>query len=135
MAAALDVLGHLTILADGGRPLRVEFRGDVVALEIPDLRAALALRGRMRRSERRAWLRRVQAALGLAGLELHIRVGRRQVGRLAAGTRPGRLAAWLGLDPVELKVRPVLAVLARLRAGTVGGNLIGPQETGDGTSP
>ena len=135
MATALDVLGHLTIVADGGKPLRVEFRGDVVALEIPDLRAALALRGRMRRPERRAWLHRAQGALGRAGLELHIRVGRLQVGRLAAGTRPGRLAAWLGLDPVELKVRPVLALLARLRAGTVGGDLIGPQGTGEGTSP
>src|SRR3954468_7694713 len=132
MAAGLDVLGHLTILADGGRPLPVEGRGDVVALEVPDLRAALALRGRMRRPERRAWLRRVQAALGTAGLELHIRVGRRQIGRLAAGTRPGRLAVWLGLDPVELTARPVLAMLARLRAGTVGGDLIGPQETGHG---
>src|ERR1044071_776756 len=50
------VPGHLTIPADAGRPLRVEFRGDVVALEIPDLRAALALRGRMRRLERRAWI-------------------------------------------------------------------------------
>ena len=106
-----------------------------MALEIPDLRAALALRGRMRRLERRAWIRRVQAALGRAGLELHIRVGRRQVGRLAADTRPGRLAAWLGLDPIELEVRPVLALLARLRAGTVGGDLIGPQGTGEGTSP
>jgi hypothetical protein len=129
------VLGHLTIVADGGRPLRVEFRGDVVSLEIPDLRAALALRGRMRRRERRAWLRRVQAALGRAGLELHIRVGRRPVGRLAADTRPGRLAAWLGLDPVELEVRPVLALLGRLRAGTVGGDFVGPQGTGEGTSP
>ncbi len=135
MAAALDLLGHLTILADGGRPLRVKFLGDVVALEIPDLRAALALRRRMRRPERRAWLRRVQAALGRAGLELHIRVGQRQVGRLAAGTRPGRLAAWLGLDPVELKVRPVLAMLVRLRAGRDGGGFIGPRETGDATSP
>src|SRR3954447_21560048 len=135
MAAGLDVLGHLTILAEGRLSLDVEFRGDVVALEIPDLRAALALRGRMRRPERRAWLRRVQAALGRAGLELHIRVGRRRVGRLAAGSRPGRLAAWLGLDPVELKVRPVLALLARLRAGTVGGDLIGPHERGGGTSP
>ena len=135
MAAALDVLGHLTIVADGGRPLRVELRGDVVSLEIPDLRAALALRGRMRRPERRAWLRRVQAALGRAGLEMHIRVGRRPVGRLAAGSRPGRIAAWLGLDPVELKARPVLAMLGRLRAGTVGGDPIGPQRTGDGTSP
>src|SRR3954454_20726622 len=115
MAAVLDVLGHLTILDDGGRPLRVEFRGDVVDLEIPDLRAALGLRGRMGRSERRAWWRRVQAALGLAGLDLHIRVGRRPVGRLAAGTRPGRLAAWLGLDPVELKARPSLPLLARRR--------------------
>ena len=135
MAAALDVLGHLTILADGGRPLRVEFRGDVVSLEIPDLRAALALRGRMRRPERRAWLRRVQAALGRAGLELHIGVGRRPVGRLAAGTRPGRLATWLGLDPIELRARPVLALLARLRAGTVGGDPIGPHEIGEGTAP
>ncbi len=135
MTAALDVLGHLTILADGGRPLRVEFLGDVVALEIHDLRAALALRGRMRRPERRAWLLRAQSALGRAGLELHIRVGRRQVGRLAADTRPGRLAAWLGLDPMELKVRPVLAMLARLRAGTVDGDPSGPHGTGDGTSP
>jgi hypothetical protein len=135
MGAGLDVLGHLTILADGGRPLRVEFRGDVVALEVSDLRAALALRGRMRRPERRAWLRRFQAALGLAGLELHIRVGRRQIGRLAADTRPGRLAAWLGLDPMELKVRPVLALLGRLRAGTVGGDLIGPYQPREGISP
>ena len=73
--------------------------------------------------------------MGLAGLELHIRVGRRPVGRLAAGTRPGRLAAWLGLDPIELKVRPVLALLARLRAGRVGGDLVGPHGTGEGTSP
>ncbi len=135
MPPGLDVLGRLTILAEGGRPMRVEFLGEVVSLEIPDLRAALALRGRMRRPERRAWLRRVQAALGRAGLELHIRVGRRQVGRLAAGTRPGRLAAWLGLDPMELKVRAVLAMLARLRAGTARGELPGPHETGDGTSP
>src|ERR687889_1323506 len=97
--AALDVLGHLTILADGGRPLRVEFRGDVVALEIPDLRAALALRGRMRRLERRAWIRRVQAALGLAGLGLHIRVGRRPVGRLAADTPPGSTRRLAGPGP------------------------------------
>ena len=135
MAAALDVLGHLTIVADGGRPLRVEFCGDVVSLEIPDLRTALALRDRTRRPERRAWLRRVQAALGLAGLELHIRVGGRPVGRLAADSRPRRLAAWLGLDPVELKARPVLAMLARLRAGTVRGDPIGPHETGEGISP
>ena len=38
-------------------------------------------------------------------------------------------------DPIELKVRPVLAMLARLRAGTVGGDLIGPQGKGEGTSP
>src|SRR4051812_5755751 len=135
MAAALDVLGHLTILADGGRPLRVEFLGDVVALEIPALPAALALRGRMRRPERRAWLRRVQTALVLAGLELHIRVGRRQVGRLAAGTRPGRLATWLGLDPIGLKVRPVLAMLAHLRATPGRGERPGPHETKCGASP
>jgi len=115
MTAGLDVLGQLTILADGGTPFRVDFRGDVVALELPDLRTAFGLGGRMRRSERRAWLRRVQSALATAGLELHVRVGRRLVGRLAAGTRPGRLAAWLGLDPMELKVRPVLALLARRR--------------------
>ncbi len=135
MAAGLDVLGNLTIHADGGRPIRVEFRGGVAALEIPDLRSALALRGRMRRPERRAWLRRVQVALGLAGLELQVRVGRRLVGRLAADTRPGRLATWLGLDPMELKVRPVLAALARLRAGTARAGHSRPPDPAEGTRP
>lgn len=115
MAAGLEVLGHLTILSDDEDRLRVEFRGDIVALELPDLRRALAIRRKIPRLQRRAWLRRVQAALARAGLELQVWIGRRQVGRLAAGSRPGRVATWLGLDPMELRVCLILAMLARRR--------------------
>src|SRR5512135_682081 len=107
------------ILADDDR-LRVEFLGDVVALDLPDLRTALALRRKLPRCERRAWLRRAQATLARADLELQVWVGRQQVGRLAAGTRPGRVAAWLGLDPMELKVRPLLTPVARRRPRSPG---------------
>ena len=116
-AAPLAVLGHLTILGDdaGAGRLSIEFRGGVVALELPDLRTALALRRKIPRAGRRAWLDRLRAALGHAGLEFLVEVGGLRVARLAADTRPGRLAAWLGLDPMEVELRPVLAILARRR--------------------
>ena len=114
MALTLDVDGRLTITA-GDAPFQVEFRGDVVALVLPDLRAARTLGRTFTRLERRAWLRSFQALLGRTGLELQVWVGTRQVARLAGVTRTGRLAVWLGLDPLELQVRAVLATLARRR--------------------
>jgi len=113
MAAGLEVFGHLTILADDESRLRVEFRDDVVALKLPDLRTALALRRRLPRPRRRAWLQRLVAESARAGLELQIWIGGRQVGRLAADARPCWIAARLGLDPMELRVRPILAMLVR----------------------
>jgi len=113
MAAGLEVLGHLTILGDDESRLQVEFRGDVVAIELSNLRAALVLRRTLPRVRRRAWLQRVREELVRAGLELQIWVARRQVARLAEDTRSGWVATWLGLDPLELRVRSVLAVLAR----------------------
>lgn len=105
MAVPLDLAGHLTILA-GDLPIAVEFRGAVVEVRLPGLRPALAIGRRLGRARRRAWLRRLQAALGRADVELHIWVGRRRLGRLAGDSRPTRLAAWLGLDPIEIDRRP-----------------------------
>ena len=113
MLAGLEILGHLTILGEDASRLSVEFRGDVVVLTLPDLRAALNLRRTMPRPRRRAWLIGAQAVLARAGLELQVWIGHRQVARLNAGSRPGRVATWLGLDPLELSLRPVFDLLTR----------------------
>ena len=105
MTERLEILGRLTILGEKADRFAVEFRGDVVALTIPNVRAALALRRKMSRPRRRAWLLRSQELLTRAGLELQVWIGGRQVARLGAVTRSGRLAAWLGLDPLEFTFR------------------------------
>ena len=101
MDPRLELAGGLDIESDAGL-LHVAFRGDVVALELPDLKSARRLGRLMRRGPRRAWLRRTDHMLAQAGIVLQVWVASRQVGRLGAGTRPSRLARWLGLDPLEL---------------------------------
>ena len=113
MAAGLEVIGNLTIVADDESRLNVEFHGNLVVFELPDVRTALALRRRFPRLERLAWLERLRAEATRAGLELQVWVGGRQIGRFAAETRTGWVANRLGLGPIELRVRSVLAALAR----------------------
>ena len=107
MPTALEVTGLLTVLGDSGS-LRVEFQDDVIALVLPDLRSALALRRKLPRGARRAWLLRARDLLARTGLELQVWVGGRKVARLAGGTRSGLLAASLGLTPMELTLRSFL---------------------------
>jgi hypothetical protein len=111
MLPGLELAGHLTILADERDRIDVQFRGDVVAVVLPDLRGLRALRRKLPRPGR-VWRERLRSDLSRAGLELQVWIGSRQVGRLAADTRAGRLARWLGLDPIELRIRSILAVLA-----------------------
>jgi hypothetical protein len=111
MALGLEVLGHLTIQSDDGKPLRLECRGDVLVCDLPDLRTALALGRTMSRAWRRAWLRRFRTGLARAGLALEFRIAGRRVGRLAADSASGRFASLLGLDPMEIHLHPLLGAL------------------------
>lgn len=125
----LDLAGHLDIFA-GGDPIAVEFRGDVIEVRFPSFRGAWALRRRLGRARLRAWLPGMQDALARADVELHIRVGRRRVGRLAGDSRTTRLAAWLGIDPIEID--PWVALRARSRRPEIGP----PTQTApEGTDP
>jgi len=114
MLQALDVAGLLSILANG-RPLHVEFRGDVVAVVLPDASAALALRRMIPRSGGDAGVRAIQEALARSGLTLEVWIGSSRVARLSGDSRPGRIGSWLGLGPVEIALRPLIASLARRR--------------------
>lgn len=112
MTHALDVAGQLAILADG-HPLQVDFRGDVIAVVLPDRGAALALGRMLPRSGREAQIVVLQQGLARAGLVLEIWIGSRRVARLSDASRAGRLTSWLGLGPMEISLRPLLASLVR----------------------
>jgi hypothetical protein len=125
-AAGLEVVGHLSILADDA-PLQVEFREGAIEVVLPDLRTALDLRKRFSRGERRAWARSVQSILARTGLELQVWMRRHQVGRLAATSRRRWLAVWLGVDPLELRIGAILAtLLSRNRPAVDVGNVVDP---------
>ncbi len=110
LAAGLDVVGHLSILADDAA-FQVEFGADAVEVVLPDLRTALHLFKTFSRDDRRAWARSVHSVVARTGRELRIWVKHRQVGRLAAASQRGWLAAWLGVDPLEVNTGAVLATL------------------------
>jgi hypothetical protein len=112
MTAGLEVSGELTILA-GAVPLHVEFQGDVVSLELDDLRSARALGRILPQPKRRLWLDRLKQILDRAGLVLQIRIGHDEVARLGGNARPGRTARLLGLAPLQLHGRSLLLAFAR----------------------
>jgi hypothetical protein len=116
-AAGVEVVGHLSILADDV-PLHVELEGGAIKVLLPDLRTALGLRKRFSRRQRRAWTRLLQTTLASAGLELQVWVRRREVGRLAGKSRHGWLAALIGVDPLELRIGAILASLMSREAST-----------------
>ncbi len=103
MIRGLEVMGHLSLMA-GDQPIRVDFRGDVVAVELAGVRTALALRRRLTRAERIQWLDRTRALLERSGLELQLWVGSRMVGRMTGASRPRWASRLLGLGPVELNL-------------------------------
>ncbi len=110
LAAGLDVVGRLSILADDA-PFQVEFRGSTIEIVIPDLRTVLHLRRRFSRGERRAWAKSLRSMMALTDLELRVWVRGRQVGRIAPSSKQGWLAVWLGVDPLELSIGAILATL------------------------
>lgn len=113
----LELAGNLAILA-GDHALGIEFRDEVVLLDLADLGSARALSRLVKRVDRRVRLAQLQAVLDRAGLLLTVRIAGREVARLGGGLRPGRLAAWLGIDPMRLDAREILRLLARGPAST-----------------
>jgi hypothetical protein len=125
LAAGLDVVGRLSILADDA-PFLVEFRGGTIEVVLPDLRTALHIRKRFSRGERRAWANSVRSIMARTGLELRVWVKRRQVGRLAATSRQGWLEVLLGVDPLELRIGAILATLLGQDSASDGETVLDP---------
>ncbi len=110
LAAELDVVGQLSILADDA-PFQVDFRGATIEVVFPELRAVFLLRKRFSRGERRAWANSVRSMMAVSGLELRVWVRSRQVARIAATSKRARLASLLGMDPLELRIGAILATI------------------------
>ena len=108
LASRLDVAGQLSVLA-GDVPIDVEFRGDVIVVTLPDLRAATRVLQQIPTRDRRAWGRRMVEVLARSGLEVQIWTQGRQIAELKPGQTPGLLARWLGVGPLGLRFRAILA--------------------------
>ena len=117
LAAGLDVVGQLSILADDA-PFQVNFRGATIEVVFPDLRAVFHLRKWFSRGERRAWVSSARSMMAFSGLELRVWVKGRQVGRLAATSKRSRIASWFGVDPLELRIGAILATILNQRRYT-----------------
>lgn len=103
----LSVASDLTVTVDG-TALSVSSFTDLLRVELPSLRAALAL---ARQESGR--LGRVASLLDAAGLTAAVVVGRSRIATVGADATPGPLAASLGLGPVRLHARGVGAALLR----------------------
>lgn len=103
----LSVSSDLTVTVDG-TALSVSSFTDLLRVELPSLRAALAL---VRRESGR--LGRVASLLDAAGLTAAVVVGRSRIATVGADATPGPLAARLGLGPVRLHARGVGTAVLR----------------------
>lgn len=105
----LAVEADLTV-AVAGRELRVVGYDDLVVVDVPSVRAALALARRYRARTMDA-----AAALDSMGLTVEAQVRGVPVGRVGAAATPGTAARLLGLGPVELVPEGVALALTRRR--------------------
>ncbi|WP_276271247.1 hypothetical protein [Haloarcula litorea] len=105
----LGVDADLTVAVDGAEG-RVVGYGDLVAVDLPSLPAALTLRRSSPADPTDA-----AAALASVDLTVEVRVRGVPVGRIGADAAPGRVARLLGLGPVELVPEGALLALTRRR--------------------
>ena len=112
-ALPLQIEADLQLSLDG-RPAVVRSEGDVLAVVVPDARAAWhALRTLSRPRGGISPLRQAVALATDTGLAVCLRVGRRTVARLGPAVEPSVLARLLRLGRVRLSLRQ--AALAWVR--------------------
>lgn len=107
----LAVDAELTLTVDG-RDIDVRAYDDLIAIELPSLRAAVAL-WRARSVDEAA----AATALSAAGLTVELRVRGAPVARLGAAAVPSVRLRRLGLGPVELCPEGALLALVSPRRG------------------
>lgn len=103
MDRPLEIEGEFLLEFDGGHA-RIDIRDDVVDIQIPDHRAALAMMRQVPSSTRRDALLRADVAMRDVGLVGRIRIGGRAVARFGGTDRPSPLARLLGVDPLSLSL-------------------------------
>ena len=118
MLPPLNVMADLALSVDG-EDVRVVADGDVIAVELADVRAArkllrVAPMG-LPRAER---LRQLHDALAAAGLTAEVRLYGEAVARLGKGAQPGRTSRLLRLDRLEVRPGRSIASAARRKPGT-----------------
>lgn len=125
MPAPLNVMADLALSVDG-EDVQIVADGDVIAIELADVRAVrkllrVAPMGRSR-AER---LQQLHNALAAAGLTTEVRLYEEVIARLGKEAQPGGTSRLLRLG--RLEVRPVrsIASAARRKPGTAVALLVG----------
>lgn len=101
----MEVSSDLAVTVDG-TALTVSSFTDLLRVEVPSLRALVAL-GRRHREQ----IGTLGTLLSAAGLTAAIIVERRRVATLGADATPGPLARLLGLGPLRVHARGLLVAL------------------------
>ena len=114
MTRPVDVLGELSVTAEGGQQIQVEGQGDAIAVTLPSLWAGRSLARRTAgRSKRQAFVDRLQAGLRRADLTLQVHVAGRPVACLTPHSEATLLSRLLGLGAMELKPKGLLLAVFR----------------------
>ena len=106
---ALSVDANLTLTVDGTK-LAVSASGDRIRIQIPSVRAAVALFG----SERQR-LPAVSERLADTGLTAEVRIGDAVVALLGEAATPGRLSNSIWGESVEIRPGELFAAALRLK--------------------
>jgi hypothetical protein len=116
MALPLEVLADLTLAVDGEN-IDVRGEGDVVVVDLPNLRAGRRLlnSGPWTAAERQTRSRQFNEALQIAGLTIDVRLHGETVARIGAKARPNAIARFLNLGDVEVRAGETVKAEARRR--------------------
>jgi hypothetical protein len=103
MPSALDISANLAVSIDSDT-MTVHAEQSCIQIDVPSLGSVLThVKPWLSRSKRHVILRRIDAALTAASLEVHIRLAGRTIARLGTAARPGLISRLLGFGPVELR--------------------------------
>jgi len=104
MARPVEFLGELAVTAEKGEQLRIEGRGDSIAIILPNLwTGRLLARQAPGRSKRQLAISRLQKILQRADLVLQVEIANKPIAYLSPHSRITFLSRLLGLGALELK--------------------------------
>lgn len=114
MARPVVFLGELAVTGEKGEQLRVQGRGDAIAINLPNLWTGRSLaRQTQGRTERQLAISRLQKLLQRADLTLQVEIANKPIAYLSPHSRITFLSRLLGLGALELKPLALLVAVFR----------------------